>query len=111
MPLPSRSARTHTGTFEDRAAAASKAGLKALIVYNSIEGIYRNRSHAEDQYDYECANGKSATSKSAKTFAADKADGFRSSACAQDAKCASGRCLVTGTGAGDMVDVCCAWDT
>ena len=59
-------ARSPNCTFGDRAVAAQKAGIRALIVYNTIEGIYRNRSHGEDKYDYECGNGESEVSTASK---------------------------------------------
>ena len=34
-------------------------GASALIVYNTLEGIYKNRTYGEKQTDYECDNGAS----------------------------------------------------
>ena len=51
--------RSPNCTFEQRALAAQKIGASAIIVQNTVEGIYHNRSHAEAQSDYECSYGKS----------------------------------------------------
>ena len=89
-------ARSPNCTFVDRAVAAARAGIRALVVYNTVEGIYRNRSHGEDKYDYDCDNGRSYVDGASKAFAADRLAGFTGAACAQASSCESGRCLVTG---------------
>ena len=104
-------ARSPNCTFAERAAAAEAAGVRALIVYNSVEGIYRNRSAAEDKYDYDCDNGRGTAAKASPTFARDRSDGFLGSACASSSGCASERCLITGVEDGDGAEICCAWDT
>ena len=43
-------ARSPNCTFSDRVQAAARAGLRAVVVYNTIEGIYRNRTYATDKY-------------------------------------------------------------
>ena len=48
------------------------AGLRAVVVYNAIEGIYRNRAYATDKYDYDCSRGSGVVSKFTQ-----KMDGFR----------------------------------
>ena len=104
-------ARSPNCTFADRAAAAAAAGVRALVVYNTVEGIYRNRSAAEDKYDYDCGNGRGTTSAAAKSYDADRLDGFLDSSCAASSACASRRCLATGAVDGDAAEICCAWDT
>ena len=99
-------ARSPNCTFADRAKAAAKAGLRAVVVYNTIEGIYRNRTYAEDKYDYDCSRGKGVVNIIKQ---AEKMDGFRTSPCAK--QCDSGRCLVTGKKLGSSNEICCAWDT
>ena len=104
-------ARSPNCTFVDRAAAAAKAGVRALVVYNTVEGIYRNRSYAEDKYDYDCGNGRGAVDASSyasnDAYKEDRLAGFPGSSCATGSSCESGRCLLTGNGG----EVCCAWDT
>lgn len=101
-------ARSPACFFADRGIAASKAGYKAIVVYNTIEGIYRNRSHADAKTDYECDNGKSWV----RDASAGKISGFPDSECAQSKSCASGKCLLTGKGNVDAgSEICCAWDT
>ena len=99
-------ARSPNCTFSDRVQAAARAGLRAVVVYNTVEGIYRNRTYATDKYDYDCSRGSGIVSK----FTQDeKMDGFRSSPCASE--CDSGRCLLTGKKVGSTNEICCAWDT
>ena len=78
-------ARSPNCTFSDRVQAAARAGLRAVVVYNTIEGIYRNRTYATDKYDYDCSRGSGVVSKFTKD---EKMDGFRSSPCASE--CDSG---------------------
>ncbi|KAJ8600129.1 hypothetical protein CTAYLR_003461 [Chrysophaeum taylorii] len=91
-------ARSPNCSFSDRAVAAKAAGFAALVVYNTIEGIYQNRSRAKAGEDFECENGK-ATASSLKG----KWEGFPSEC---PSECESGRCLLTGNG----LEICCAWD-
>ena len=99
-------ARSPNCTFSDRVQAAARAGLRAVVVYNTIEGIYRNRTYATDKYDYDCSRGSGVVSKFTQE---EKMDGFRSSPCASE--CDSGRCLLTGKKIGSTNEICCAWDT
>uniref|UniRef100_A0A7S2H102 PA domain-containing protein n=1 Tax=Octactis speculum TaxID=3111310 RepID=A0A7S2H102_9STRA len=99
--------RSPNCTFEARALAAQQTNVSGLIVQNSIEGIYKNRSYTTDKYDYECDNGRSYT-----TSIADKMDGFPDSSCASDYQCDSGRCVLTGdVDSKKGHEICCAWDT
>jgi len=99
-------ARSPNCTFSDRAAAAAVAGIRALVVYNTIEGIYRGRSAGESETDYECGNGRSLVST-----AREQMTGFQTTECALDSECESERCLLTGVVSGGSLEVCCAWDT
>lgn len=94
------SARSPNCSFSDRATSASAAGYSVVVVYETVEGIYRNRSSAEDKADYDCAKGESWVRRTS-----DKFSGFADSECAKS--CDSGRCLLTG----NPGQVCCAWDT
>mmetsp|Transcript_25764 Transcript_25764/g.79257 ORF Transcript_25764/g.79257 Transcript_25764/m.79257 type:complete len:598 (+) Transcript_25764:66-1859(+) len=98
------SARSPNCTFAERAVAASRAGVAAVVVYATPEGVYSNRTFAEPS-DYDCANGRSwVASRSGKWR------GFPDSDCAKT--CFSSRCLLTGaTGEADgKEEICCAWD-
>lgn len=101
-------ARSPACTFADRGIAASKAGYEAVVVYNTIEGIYRNRSYADAKTDYECDNGKSWV----RNASDGKNSGFPDSECAQSKTCVSRKCLLTGKNDVDVgSEICCAWDT
>jgi hypothetical protein len=105
--------RSPNCTFSQRAIAAQKVGASALVVQNSLEGIYRNRSYAENKVDYDCNNGESWTSSYKNVD--EKYTGFQSSTCATNSKCASSRCLLTGemdkTTSTHTQKICCAWDS
>ena len=104
--------RSPNCTFGDRAVAAQSIGAKALIVANSIEGIYRNRSYGEALEDYDCSNGEGYV-PSVKSEGG-KLNGFPLSSCAADERCASKRCLLTGEGptsSSSGLHVCCVWDS
>ena len=98
-------ARSPNCTFADRGTEAEKYGLKAVIVYNTLEGIYRNRTFAEPFVDYECRNGRSFVHNPSTM----KFQGYPLSECA--GKCPSRRCLLTGARLDEEWEVCCAWDT
>jgi hypothetical protein len=109
-PFALLAARSPNCTFEERALAAEAINASALIVYNSLEGIYRNRSFGENKVDFECSNGKSWESVRATRF-----EGYPKSQCAKDDACASGKCVLTGTSkptskGGTEYEICCAWD-
>jgi signal peptide peptidase-like protein 2B len=99
--------RSPNCTFGARAEAAEALGAAALLVVNTVEGIYRNRSHGDDQDDYDCGNGKGFVSSS--TADGGKLAGFPLSSCARS--CGSGRCLLTGDTSSSALQVCCAWDS
>jgi len=102
--------RSPNCSFEDRAVAAQGLGASLLVVANSVEGVYRNRTHADAKDDYECSRG----SGYVVTKASDggKLAGYPQSSCAAAAGCDSGRCLLTGgSDARRGLKVCCAWDT
>lgn len=112
--------RSPNCTFGERAVAAQGVGAKALIVANSVEGIYRNRSHGEEFEDYDCSNGEGFVESA--LASGGKLAGFPTSSCATDAKCASKRCLLTddlssaassssSRATSTLHRVCCAWDT
>mmetsp|Transcript_18345 Transcript_18345/g.27654 ORF Transcript_18345/g.27654 Transcript_18345/m.27654 type:complete len:696 (+) Transcript_18345:10-2097(+) len=108
-------ARSPNCSFGDRMLAVGGVGGKALIVYDTIEGIYRNRSTAQAGTDYECSRGQSWVSKqndfnSIAAYKSARLDGFKDSGCAQ--QCESKRCLLTGaTNDQGQEQICCAWDT
>lgn len=98
--------RSPNCTFEARAWAAEAVGASAMVVRNSIEGIYQNRTYTTDQTDYECDNGQSWTSSTN-----DKFEGYTHTSCAKDDGCESGRCVLTGdTDTSKGYKICCAWD-
>jgi len=106
--------RSPNCTFGARAEAAEVLGASALLVVNTVEGIYRNRSHGDNRYDYDCSNGRGYV----ESIKADggKLAGFPFSSCASS--CDSGRCLLTGatstsasSSGASSLEVCCAWDT
>ena len=100
--------RSPNCSFSERAVAAQKLGAVALVVVNTVEGIYANRSFGEAKQDYECRNGESfVTSVQAE---GGKMAGFPGSKCAR--QCQSKRCLLTGQRSDAQgLQVCCAWDT
>jgi len=99
--------RSSNCTFGHRAAAAEALGASAIVVANSVEGMYRNHTYATAQQDYDCSNGAAWVHS-----LGDKLSGFPTSSCATDSRCSSHRCLLSGeqdeTG---RHRVCCAWDT
>lgn len=85
-----------------------------MIVSNTVEGIYRNRSYAENKVDYDCNNGQSWISNYKDVN--EKNNGFMTSSCSLNSKCESNRCLLTGNF--DITldkiktqKICCAWDS
>jgi len=81
-------------------------GASAMVVRNSIEGIYQNRTYTTDKTDYECDNGESWASSTH-----DKFEGYTHSSCAKDDACDSGRCVLTGDYEKSKGHkICCAWD-
>jgi len=102
--------RSPNCTFGDRAKAAQDMGAIALIVENTIEGIYRNRNYTDSKYDYECNNGDSWESRPINKN--NKLSGFPLSDCSLNSKCDSKRCLLTGEkNLFGQEQICCAWDS
>ena len=77
-------ARSPNCTFDERARAAEAVGASASIVYNTLEGMYRNRSHGESKADFECRRGRSWEPSRAGAFG-----GYPDSKCARDDACGS----------------------
>jgi hypothetical protein len=50
--------RSPNCTFSQRAAAAEALGAAVLVVVNTVEGIYRNRTHATAREDFDCDEGE-----------------------------------------------------
>ena len=71
-------ARSPNCTFDERARAAEALGASALVVYNTLEGMYRNRSSGESKADFECRRGRSWEPSRARAF-----EGYADSACAR----------------------------
>lgn len=98
-----------TCSFESKAAAAQAVGASLLVIYNTEESLYANKTAATPQLDYECGNGQAFLSHVADPLWSPLND---IPACAQDPRCASRRCLVTNTTdpTTGNTEVCCAWD-
>ncbi len=95
-------------SFASKALAAQRIGAVSLIVANTLEGIYGNRSQVENKLDYECANGKGWVKEVSKP----PWNPLNSPPeCAMDLLCKSRQCLVTNvTDDSFGTKVCCAWD-
>ncbi len=95
-------------SFASKALAAQNIGAVGLMVANTLEGIYGNRSQVESKLDYECADGKSWVKEVSKP----RWNSVNSpSECAMDPLCKSRQCLVTNITDDSLgTKVCCAWD-
>eukprot|EP00752_Nemacystus_decipiens_P009947 g8870.t1 len=94
--------------FDEKALAAQEAGAEGLVVMNSVEGIYQDKTAATDKYDYECSNGEG--------WVKDLAEPLwnptnTDEACWSNDACDSGVCVVTNETDSNLgTKVCCAWD-
>ena len=103
-------------SFYSKAQNAQDAGAAAVLIYNSLEGIYSGKSYADSQ-DYECKNGEGWVDHSI-------VDGMTSSdvygynfvssipsGCSSNRHCKSNVCVYTNSTNGDGDQkTCCAWD-
>lgn len=97
-------------TFLDKTIAAANIGALGVVVYNSLEGIYKNNDYASSD-DYECDNGSAYVFEVVTPVYSDEMNDLMPRSCTQDSKCASNRCLVTNTTSVELgTKVCCAWD-
>eukprot|EP00903_Cladosiphon_okamuranus_P014280 g13263.t1 len=94
--------------FDEKALAAQEAGAEGLVVMNSVEGIYQDKTAATDKYDYECSNGEGWV----KDIQEPLWDSHNTDeACWSNDKCDSGVCVVTNQTDTELgTKVCCAWD-
>ncbi|KAG5180775.1 putative growth-on protein GRO10 [Tribonema minus] len=95
-------------SFDFKAGSAKAAGASAIVVVNTWEATYGGREYGEDRTDYECGNGEGwlpSVTSPAWSAANDVP------ACSADARCASGRCMLTNVTDSSLgTKVCCAWD-
>ena len=98
-------------SFIEKAIAAETAGAKAIVIYNSIEGIYQGNSFASST-EYECNNGKSyvPTDDIVYPVYSDEMVSRIPTECSQNSKCSSGYCVLTNTTNENGTLACCAWD-
>ena len=103
-------------SFYDKAKNAQDAGASAVIIYNSLEGIYAGKSYASSR-DYECSDGEASVSASSvkkmtseNVYSSTYTDAIPST-CASSRHCKSKICVYTNATAssGDR-QACCAWD-
>ena len=88
-----------TCSFYDKAKNAQAAGAAAVLIYNSVDGIYGSNSYASTM-DYNCENDQAWISSTNET-----------TSCGSDKHCNSGVCLNTNTtNSAGARQICCAWD-
>ncbi|CAN0017698.1 unnamed protein product [Scytosiphon promiscuus] len=94
--------------FDVKALAAQEAGAEGLVVMNTVEGIYQDKSAATDKYDYECDNGEGWVKELQEpVWNSQNTD----EACWSNDACESQVCVVTNTTDVTLgTKVCCAWD-
>jgi hypothetical protein len=103
-------------SFYTKGLNAQKAGASAVLIYNSLEGIYAGEA-ASSSSDYECDNGAAwVPASDVAGLTADNVYGSQMTAaipasCGSDSNCDSGVCLYTNTtSSGGDRQACCAWD-
>ena len=88
-----------TCSFYEKAKNAQDAGASAVLIYNSLEGIYGSNSYASS-LDYNCDNDQAWVSSAGEP-----------STCGSSKSCDSGICVSTNaTNSEGASQMCCAWD-
>jgi len=96
-------------SFVDKAIAAESIGAVGVIIYNSLEGIYQDRSYALDT-DYDCDKGSGYVTSLQYPIYSDEMDALMPTSCTGASTCDSGKCVLTNVTDSNGYKVCCAWD-
>lgn len=98
-------------TFETKALNAQKLGASGVIIYNTIEGLYRN-SEVAPPGEYECKNGLGYVQDIYYPVYGKQMIDTIPDSCTNDEKCASNTCVITKLNKlnNQGSKVCCAWD-
>eukprot|EP01041_Mallomonas_annulata_P000605 gene605-1168_t len=95
--------------FIDKGKHAAQAGASGLIVYNSLKGIYQNKTYANPM-DYECNYGRGYVKNIIPPVWSDAMTAHIPTSCTNDKKCKSGICVFTNKTTSEGHEVCCAFD-
>ena len=88
---------------------AVEAGASGLIVYNSLKGIYQNKTYASPM-DYECKYGQGYVNRIISPVWSEQMTASMPVSCTGNEDCLSGVCVLTNKTTSKGHQVCCAFD-